>query len=438
MAAPPTQGARLVVIGAGAVGVTIALRLRRLGHDVTLLSTDAPGSENAASYGNAGWLSPGSVVPISVPGMWKKVPGYLLDAQGPLRLRPSSLPHIWLWLLRFVACGATRARARAIASALRPFLADAPDRHAALAAEAGVPELIQRKGLLIVYPDEAAYEADAFGWQLRRENGVRWRTLDRTALEAACPGLGPRYGFAARISDGAHCADPGGYVAALATLAREQGVRFADGHVDGFVTEAGQVRGVSTAGRVVACDSVVVAAGMGSRALGAMLGDSVPLVSERGYHVQVPGLTDVPPVPVMMSDLKFGITPMKGGMRAAGQVEFAPDGAAPDWRRARILLDRLRDGLPLVKIGGFSTVRHWMGNRPSTPDCLPVIGPSPTTRGVFYATGHGHLGLVSAPWTAELIGRMVGGDTVPEAAPYDPARFLGTRRRGSRKGSARS
>lgn len=421
---PPAQGARLVVIGAGAVGVTIALHLRRLGHDVTLLSSDAPGSENAASYGNAGWLSPGSVVPISMPGMWKKVPGYLLDAQGPLRLRPSSLPHISLWLLRFVACGATRARARAIASALRPFLAGAADRHAALAAEAGVPELIQRKGLLIVYPDEAAYKADAFGWQLRRENGVRWNTLDRAALEAVCPGLSPRYGFAAQLPDGAHCADPGGYVAALATLARAQGVHFADGHVDGFVLEAGQVRGVRSSGRVVACDSIIVAAGMGARALGRMLGDSVPLVSERGYHVQVPGLAEEPPLPVMMSDLKFGITPMTGGMRAAGQVEFAPEGAPPDWRRARILLDCLRDGLPLVKIGGFSTVGHWMGNRPSTPDCLPVIGPSPSTRGVFYATGHGHLGLVSAPWTAELIGRMIGGDTVPEAAPYDPARFL--------------
>ncbi|MBB2161857.1 FAD-dependent oxidoreductase [Gluconacetobacter sacchari] len=414
----------LAVIGAGAVGVTTALHLRRLGHDVTLLSTDAPGSENATSYGNAGWLSPGSVVPISMPGMWKKVPGYLLNARGPLRLRPASLPHIWLWLLRFVACGATPARARAIASALRPFLADAPERHARLAAEAGVPDLIQRTGLVIVYPDAAAYEADAFGWQLRRENGVRWRTLDRAALEAACPGLGPQYGFGALLPDGAHCADPGGYVAALAALARERGVRFAAGHVDGFVVEAGQVRGVRTAGGVVACGGVVIAAGMGARALGATLGDTIPLVGERGYHVQLPGVTDEPAIPVMMSDLKFGITPMTGGLRAAGQVEFAPDGAPPDWNRARILLDCLREGLPMMKIGGFGTVRHWMGNRPSTPDCLPVIGPSPTTRGVFYATGHGHLGLVSAPWTADLIGRLVIGAPVPEAAPYDPARFL--------------
>lgn len=418
------HGSRLVVIGAGAVGVTTALHLRRQGHDVTLLSTDAPGSENATSYGNAGWLSPGSVVPISMPGMWRKVPGYLLDTRGPLRLRPSSLPHIWLWLLRFVACGATPARARAIASALRPFLADAPDRHATLAAEAGVPDLIQRKGLVIVYPDEAAYEADAFGWQLRRENGVRWQTLDRAALEAACPGLGPQYAFGALLPDGAHCADPGGYVAALATLAREQGVRFATGHVDGFVVETGQVRAIRTPGDIVDCDGVVVAAGMGSRSLGAMLGDTIPLVSERGYHVQLPDVADEPAIPVMMSDLKFGITPMKGGLRAAGQVEFAPDGAPPDWRRARILLDCLREGMPLMKIGGFRTVRHWMGNRPSTPDCLPVIGPSPRVRGVFYATGHGHLGLVSAPWTAELIGRMVTGVPVPEAACYDPARFL--------------
>lgn len=414
---------RVVVIGGGIIGVVTALKLRESGCEVTILSADAPGAESMASYGNAGWLSPGSAVPMSMPGMWRKVPGYLLDARGPLRLLVTALPQSWAWLLRFVASGATHDRARAIARALRPFLADSVARHQTLAAAAGVPELVEQKGLLIVYPDRAAYEADGFAWELRRENGVAWRLLDRAALDETCPGLGGRYRFGALIEGGGHCTDPGGYVAALAAHAEREGVRTVTGFAEGFERGEKSVSAVRHSGGVLPCDAVVICGGIGSRDMARHLGDRLPLVSERGYHVQVPGTQEALRVPVMMSDLKFGITPMRGGLRAAGQVEFAPRDAPPDDNRARILLDCLRDGLPELKMGGFSTVRHWMGNRPSTPDCLPVIGPSPSTRGVFYATGHGHLGLVSAPRTAELVTRMARGESVPEAAPYDPARF---------------
>ncbi|MBS0988309.1 FAD-dependent oxidoreductase [Acetobacter okinawensis] len=413
----------VVVVGGGIVGVTTALELRLRGHEVTLLSMDQPGSQEAASYGNAGWLNPGSVVPLSMPGMWKKIPGYLLAANGPLKLRPSALLQSWQWLLGFVAGGATQKRVRRIARALRPFLADSAARHSALAEAAGVPELIEKKGLLVVYPNKAAYEADALAWSLRRENNVVWKTMERPELVALCPELGERYQYGAFIVDGAHCRSPGGYVAALAQYAEKKGVSYISGCAEKFLIDGGKISGVVYNGNKIACDHLVIAGGMGSVELASQIGDRLPLVSERGYHVEVPGAEGGVSIPVMMSDLKFGITPMTGGLRAAGQVEFALKGAAPDWRRARILLDCLREGLPRLKIGGFSTTNHWMGNRPSTPDCLPVIGPSPKVKGVYYATGHGHLGLVSAPLTAEFIARLIAGDVVPEVAPYTVERF---------------
>ncbi|MBO1324812.1 NAD(P)/FAD-dependent oxidoreductase [Acetobacter garciniae] len=416
-------GSHVVVVGAGIVGVTAALALRRRGYEVSVLTSAEPGAEEAASYGNAGWLNPGSVVPHSMPGMWKKVPGYLLDTHGPLRIRLAAVPQAWSWLLRFVTCGATEARVRRIARALRPFLSDSLDRHAALAAEAGVAELIEGKGLLVVYPDEQAFAGDALGWELRRANGVRWKTLDRAGLLALCPGLGENYRYGALIEGGGHCTDPGAYVAALGLHAVRQGVHFLTARADGFVVKHGVLHGVSHAGGILRCEKAVIAAGIATRELAALLGDPIPLFSERGYHVQVHTTDQAPSVPLMMSDMKFGITPMRAGVRAAGQVEFAPKGAPPDWQRARILLDCLRRGLPGMTIAHGDGVRRWWGNRPSTPDCLPVIGPSPSVKGVFYATGHGHLGLVSAPWTAELVGRMADGETVEEAAAYAPSRF---------------
>ncbi|PVE20455.1 hypothetical protein DC522_32260 [Microvirga sp. KLBC 81] len=84
----------VVVIGAGIVGASTAVQLRREGYEVTILEPGEPGREQAASYGNGAWISPASVVPMSMPGLWKKVPGYLLDSRGPLTIRLSSLPGL--------------------------------------------------------------------------------------------------------------------------------------------------------------------------------------------------------------------------------------------------------------------------------------------------------------------------------------------------------
>jgi D-amino-acid dehydrogenase len=410
----------IAIIGAGIVGITTAIELRARGHDVTVIGRDAPGSRRDASFGNAGWLSPGSVVPMSTPGMWRKVPQYLLDPRGPLTIRPSVLPAIAPWLLRFTFAGATERRARRIAAALSPFLRDAAARHAALAARIGAPELIVQDGLLIPYRDRAAYEADAFAWSLRRENGVNWTLLEGEALRSASPGLSKDYTLGAFLPDGGHCANPGGYVAALAAHATRQRVVFHAATLGRVRARAGMWI-LDCGARQIACDQVVVAAGLNSGRLARRFGDRIPLVAERGYHVQTTTPMPTFGVPVMPGDLKIGVTPMQGGLRAAGQVEFAPRWRRPSRARAEIVRACLKIAVPDV---GDASVTSWMGNRPSTPDCLPAIGPSRRAPGVFYATGHGHLGLVSAPLTAELIADMIDGRPPGiDVQPYDPGRF---------------
>ena len=413
----------VVVIGGGIVGVTAAVVLRQKGYKVSLVSTDTPGSQDTASYGNAGWLSPGSVVPLSMPGMWKKIPSYLFSQQSPLRLRLSAVPQACSWLVRFVLSGATQVKARQIATHLRPFLAECVVRHKMLAQAMGQPDFIQEQGLLIVYPNEASYQADSFAWQLRKENQVIWNTLDRPALDKLCPTLSAHYQFGAYLPQGGHCNNPGGYVAALAEYAKKQGVVFITDCVEGVRQVAGSVASVVCQGHELECDQVIIAAGIGARKLASQIGDYLPLMSERGYHVELPGTTQALSLPVMMSDLKFGITPMAKGLRAAGQVEFAPKKAPPDWRRAHILYRCLSAGLPNLEKPSFASVQRWMGNRPSTPDCLPVVSQSAHIRGVLYATGHGHLGLASAPYTAELLVQLLSSEHVTEAEPYTIKRF---------------
>ncbi|MBI3495677.1 MAG: FAD-binding oxidoreductase [Proteobacteria bacterium] len=417
----------VTVLGAGVVGVCTALALRHTGFEVSLIDPGEPGGEQAASFGNAGWLSPASVVPISMPGLWRKVPRILLDPHGPLTIRWTSLPRLLPWLLRFLYAGATVRRVEATARALRPLLEPAAGLHAELAAAADVPNMIRRWGLLYIYPTRRDYENDALAWRLRRQNGLTWTELDKAALHQKLPSLVDRYGFGAFVQAGAHCTDPGGYVAALARHAVALGVRRIRARATGFQIEATRLRAVATEDAPIVCDRAVVSAGIWSQTLARAAGDSIPLVSERGYHVVISDPEAIPDIPVQPSDTKMGNTAMVHGLRAAGQVEFSSPDALPNWHRARVLLDHVLTtykGLPSVV--PEARISRWMGHRPSTPDGLPVIGEASKSSDIVHAFGHGHVGLASAPVTASLVAAMIRGAT-PETklTPYSAQRFRG-------------
>ena len=142
----------VVVIGGGIIGISCAIELLRDGHDVTLLELEQPGGPHQASFGNGAWFSPASVVPTSLPGAWRKVFGYLADPLGPLAIRWRYLPRLLPWLVRYLQAGSTVAKVEATARALRPLIADAPDRHRYLAEQAGVPHLVARQGAALCVP----------------------------------------------------------------------------------------------------------------------------------------------------------------------------------------------------------------------------------------------------------------------------------------------
>lgn len=146
----------------------------------------------------------------------------------------------------------------------------------------------------------------------------------------------------------------------------------------------------------------------------------IPLNTERGYHATLRAPSVQPSRPIMDCERKFIATPMEGGLRIAGTVEIGGLDAAPDYRRARILM---RQGQQLFPGLGFTDDSQWMGHRPSLPDSLPVIDRSERYRNVFFAFGHGHLGMTGAPGTARLI-----ADLVSERTPFIDGRPYGLQR----------
>jgi D-amino-acid dehydrogenase len=416
---------KIVVIGAGIVGVCCAIELLHDGHEVTILEPGPPGGEQAASYGNGAWLSPSSVVPMSLPGIWRKVPGFLADPLGPLAIRWSYLPRLLPWLLRFVQAGSSVAKVEATARALRPLVADSPERHRRLAALAGVEDLIERRGLLYIFPDRAAFAAEALAWRLRADNGLRWVELDENDLRQREPELDRRYTFGVLVEEGANCADPGAYVAALAAYAKSLGAKLLQNRATGFRIGSGRLAAVQTDGAELPTDRAVISAGAHSRTLALAAGDAVPLETERGYHAVISTPEISPRHPMMPSDGKMAVTPTRGGLRIAGQVELAGLAAAPNWKRAEILRDfalRTFPGLP--RDLPADRVKFWMGHRPSIADGLPSIGFASGCGDVIHAFGHGHIGLASGPISGRLVADLVAGQhPVIDPLPYTPGRF---------------
>ncbi len=416
--AAPGQGRKVTVIGAGIVGIACASTLLRDGHSVTVVDSGPPGE--GCSKGNAGGLSPGSVVPMAMPGVLSQVPRWLFDPQGPLIIRWSYLAQALPWLLRFVRAAHPR-RVEEVADALWALHREVFESYAPLFKAAGAESLIRHSGQLYVYGSEAAYRKDAGAWALRQARGIPIEILKGEQIRQREPALAPIFARGVLLPEHGHCLDPFRLVQLLADRFALDGGTILRRQVTGFEIGAEGPTHLKTDGGELEVETLVVAAGAWSHLLARQLGSRVPLESHRGYHVTVadPGVS--PRLSIMWAERKFMTTPMAPGLRFAGTVEFAGLEAAPDYRRARSLLERGKRMFPDLDADNVS---EWMGHRPSLPDTLPVIGRSPHYPSTYYAFGHGHTGLSGAPMTGRLIADLVAGrPPTIDIAPFRVDRF---------------
>ncbi|WP_454683849.1 NAD(P)/FAD-dependent oxidoreductase [Ancylobacter moscoviensis] len=412
----------VAVIGGGAVGVATASFLLRDGHDVVLIERGGIGE--GASFGNAGVFAPSSVVPMSMPGTLAKVPGYLLDPLGPLSIRWSYLPTLAPWLVRFVRAG-TQAGVRAQARALTPLLHDSYGAWLPLVRNAGDEALIRRDGFLAVYRSQADFEGDALGYRLRRDNDIAFEVLHEDELWQFEPSVSHDYTIGVLFPQAGNTVNPNRLVRTVAEQFQRDGGRIVAAQARGFARQGTTLTGVETDAGLIPADAAVVAAGAHSRPLAAGLGDSIPLDTERGYHVLIADPETLPRRPILDASAKFVSTPMETGLRMAGTVEFAGLEAPPNWTRADYLLTLGRRLFPgLAPDYPQERVSRWMGFRPSMPDSLPVIGRASASPDVVYAFGHGHVGLASAARTGMTVADLLAGRPPAfDITPFAPTRF---------------
>ena len=309
----------VVVIGAGIVGVSTAIWLRRAGAQVTIIDRASPGT--GTSHGNAGVLAASGVAPVTGPGLLRKAPFMLLDRDVPLYLRLSYLPSLLPWLVKYMGY-ANDADTRRISAALAPIVSDSVEQHKSLTADLGLSDWVTDSDYVFAYRQRADFDAEAYTWALRAQAGFSPQLIEGAGVRDYEPALGSEINCLATLKDHGFIRDPGGYVAALAHAFEQAGGKVMQAEVKDFDLTGGTVTAVQTTQGTVACDDIVLATGVWSKPLMAKLGLNVPLESERGYHVIFEDATGGPSRPIMIASGKFVATPMAQGVRCAGILEF--------------------------------------------------------------------------------------------------------------------
>lgn len=406
-----------VVIGAGIVGVSTAIWLRRAGVEVTVIDRGAPGT--GTSHGNAGVLASCAMVPVTGPGLLRKTPGMLLDRDFPLFLRWSYLPRLLPWLRKYLAV-ANDADTRRIAKGLTTITGDSVEQHKSLCDELGLGDWVSESEYCFAYNSRAAFEAEHYVWELRKEAGFEPRLIEGAEVHDYEPALGPQINTLAVMKDHGFIRSPGGYVQALAKAFEGMGGTIMQAEVKDFDLFAGQVRGVQTSEGTVPCDNLVLATGVWSKPLMKKLGLNIPLEAERGYHIVFEDASGGPARPTMIASGKFVATPMEQGLRCAGIVELGGLEAGPSPAPLALLRRQARAAFPGLKA---TNEIEWLGHRPAPSDSLPLIGEVGNSR-VFTAFGHHHIGLTGGPKTGRLVAGLITGQAPnTDLAPYHPQRF---------------
>lgn len=408
----------VVVIGAGVVGVSTAIWLRRAGKRVTLIDRAAPGQ--GTSYGNGGVLAACAFIPVTTPGLIAKSPRMVFNREFPLFVRWSYLPRMLPWLLEYLS-NANDADTRRIARGLAPITTDTVDQHLSLAKGTAAEAFVAQSDYSFAYANRAAFEGDRYVWDLRRAAGFDPVLREGAAVQAFEPALGPSVTCLATLADHGYILDPAGYVAALAEVLVQEGGQVRTAQVEDFDLTGGRISRVMTDQGPIDCDAAVLATGVWSKPLMARLGLKVPLESERGYHIVYKNSSAHPRHPMMVASGKFVATPMAAGLRCAGIVEFGGLDAGPSAAPLALMRRHVRAAFPNLTA---TAEVEWQGHRPAPADSLPLIG-EVGAKGVYAAFGHHHIGLTGGPKTGRLVADLIAGRSPNiDMSAYAPRRFM--------------
>jgi D-amino-acid dehydrogenase len=407
-----------LVIGGGLVGLSCALNLQLQGIPTTLI--DPATTMRGASWGNAGHLATEQAEPLASAKTLRSFPRRLFFRGGALSLPPRDA-NVWLpFALRLIRSSAP-ARFEAGTAALRSLLRYAIPAWRQLAGTAGAGRLLAEDGHLVVWESASGAQAGRAAWRGADTGTATFRDATAEEIAALSARMSRPIAGAIRFDGTGRILDLGELADCLSRHFIHAGGTRRTGRVQRLVVDGSTAAATLDGGEVLRAEVIVVAAGVASAALLQPLGYRVPIVAERGYHIQCGGAdwpADLPPV--VFEERSMIVTPFRSGLRAASFVEFARADSPADprkWARLRKHVAEL--GLPFRE-----PCSEWFGARPTLPDYLPAIGRSRCAANLLYAFGHQHLGLTLAAITGDLIAALGRGQAPDvDLTPFDLERF---------------
>ena len=406
----------IAIAGAGAVGMSCALWAQMRGHRVLLADPNPPGS--GASYGNACTLATYACLPVNSPSVLTGLPGLMFSKDSPLSLSYAHALRNPRWMLAFLA-NCRSGPSRRIAGHLADLMAHADAGINPLIEAAGAQDLVVERGQLSVWSTASAAAAATADLEQRRALGVPWREVGpEEALEME-PGLRLPVKRAVHFHAARHLRDPLEFITRMHRAFAELGGTTLQAPVEAVRASATGVE-VRAEGQTLTAGRAVIAGGAFSKRIKGAGTDKLPLGTERGYHLMYEGEAHRVTRPVGWGEAGFYAVPHAQGLRLTGTVEIASLEAPANRRRLAYIARKGAEMLgPLPPPGS-----EWLGYRPTLPDSLPVIGPSPHTDRVLYGFGHQHIGLTLSGITGRLIadlaeGRQPNVDLAPFAADRD-------------------
>lgn len=427
---------KVVVLGAGVIGVTSAWYLARAGHEVTVIDRQ-PAAALETSFANAGEISPGYSSPWAAPGIPVKALKWMFMEHAPLIIQPRPDWTKLSWMARMLmnctseAYAVNKSRMVRLAEYSRDCLID-------LRAETGITYDERTQGTLQLFRSDKQVAAAEKDIAVLKADGVPFEVLDADQCVAAEPGLAAAKGKIAgglRLP-GDETGDCFKFTQSLADMARALGVTFHHGvSIDRLEAERGRITAVHTSEGRVTADAFVVALGSYSPMLVRDFGIKLPVYPVKGYSITVPiaDETRAPVSTVMDETHKIAITRLGDRIRVGGMAEIAGFDPSLSPKRQATLTHSVED--LFGGAGDQSQAKFWAGFRPMTPDGTPIVGRSPI-QNLFLNTGHGTLGWTMAAGSGRVLADIVSGrPTEIAAADLGYARYLREGRKGRAAGA---
>lgn len=400
-----------LVLGAGIVGLNIALTLQENGRAVTIIEPEK--LRKSASYGNAGHIAIEQVEPLASMGMVMSVPRRLFAVGGALDL-PLQSVHKWLpFTLRLLNASKPSHFQRG-KQALTQLMSEAMPAWQRRVKNLGDPSLIRQDGHYVVWESPETATNGLASWQKTDTGSARFHLVTDDELSALKSITALEFIKAIRFENTGQVTDNRRLLEALESQFLQSGGQIFYEKAKHITVEGGLATVRLEDDITLTANEIIVSAGIGSKTLLSPLGLKIPIISERGYHIQTPthgwpdGLA-----PVVFEDRSMIVTGFDSGLRAASFVELGDKDDAPDARKWQQLHRHVKQlNLPF---GNPKEADKWYGARPTLPDYLPAIGKVDEIRNLYYAFGHQHLGLTLGPVTGEIVSDMVIKGTAPEA-----------------------